>query len=155
MPWLGHGVARGLSARARQFQAAARQGQEPHLHGARRPAPAAALAPAAETQGHGALARPARTEAVGLGPLRGARSHAGAVRARAILLCLAALALPAPAQAFVKSTHSVPVSQPDELGAPVALDTDVYLPSGSPPAGGWPFVEVFHGGGSSKDSGFD
>ena len=77
------------------------------------------------------------------------------MRLRTLLACLVALALPAPAHAFVKSTHSVPVSQPDELGAPVALDTDVYLPNGTPPASGWPFVEVFHGGGSSKDSVFD
>lgn len=77
------------------------------------------------------------------------------MRARLLVGCLLALALPAPAQAFVRSTHSVPVTQPDELGAPVTLDTDVYLPNGSPPPGGWPFVEVFHGGGSSKDSEFD
>src|SRR5712691_6491077 len=77
------------------------------------------------------------------------------MRARVLVGCVVALALPAPAQAFVKSTQSVPVSQPDELGAPVALDTDVYLPNGAPPASGWPFVEVFHGGGSSKDSVFD
>ena len=76
-------------------------------------------------------------------------------RALIVAGALAALALPASAHAFVKSTYSVPVTQPDELGAPVALDTDVYLPSGAAPAGGWPFVEVFHGGGSSKDSEFD
>ena len=77
------------------------------------------------------------------------------MRPWALVVCLVALALPAPAQAFVKSNHKLPVTQPDELGAPVVLDTDVYLPSAPPPPGGYPFVLIFHGGGSSKDSEFD
>lgn len=54
-----------------------------------------------------------------------------------------------------KLTYRVPVSQPDEYGASVSLDTDVYLPRRPPPAGGHPLLEIFHGGGSSKDNGFD
>ena len=77
------------------------------------------------------------------------------------LLAIVALALgpavvAAPAHAAVtKSTFSVPVTQPDATGAPVTLDTDVYLPQGTPPSGGWPFVLFFHGGGSNKDNAFD
>ena len=62
----------------------------------------------------------------------------------------------APAQASVtKLTYSVPVTTPDTLGAPVSLDTDVYLPDGKVPPTGLPFLEIFHGGGSNKDNAFD
>jgi predicted acyl esterase len=75
---------------------------------------------------------------------------------RGLVVMLGALACAcAPANAAVKSTTRVPVSQPDEYGMPVALETDVYLPEGTPPAGGWPLIEVFHGGASNKDNPFD
>ena len=71
----------------------------------------------------------------------------------AVVLWLAAVA---PAAAAVQtSTHRVPVTQPDESGQPVELDVDVYLPDGPAPAGGFPLVVVFHGGGSNKDNAFD
>jgi predicted acyl esterase len=64
--------------------------------------------------------------------------------------------LPASAAAAVTvSTYSVPVTTTDSVGSPVSLDTDVYLPSTKPPPGGFPLVEVFHGGGSTKDNPFD
>ncbi|HVS29059.1 MAG TPA: CocE/NonD family hydrolase [Solirubrobacteraceae bacterium] len=78
--------------------------------------------------------------------------------ARAAICALGALLLiaaPAPAAGFSKQTYRVAVTQPDEAGAPVAIDTDVYLPSTPPPPGGYPFVEVYHGGGSKKDNPFD
>jgi predicted acyl esterase len=56
---------------------------------------------------------------------------------------------------YSKQTFVVGVSQPDEYGNPVSLDTDVYLPNGSPPPGGWPLVAFFHGGGSTKSNAFD
>src|SRR2546423_652060 len=65
-------------------------------------------------------------------------------------------AAPAPAQAsFRVATYMVPVTTPDSSGAPVALDTDVYLPDGATPPGGYPLLEIFHGGGSSKDNPYD
>ena len=63
-----------------------------------------------------------------------------------------------PAQAgaaFSVSTYSVPVTTPDALGASVSLDTDVYVPDGTPPRAGFPLLEIFHGGGSTKDNGYD
>ncbi len=70
------------------------------------------------------------------------------------MLTAACLALAAaPAAAATPSTHTVPVTQPDELGGAVALDTDVYLPAGSPPSGGWPLLIYFHGGGNQKREG--
>ena len=72
-----------------------------------------------------------------------------------LALLLAALFAPATARAEVrKLTFQVPVRTHDESGA-VSLDTDVYLPDGPAPAGGFPLVEVFHGGGASKDDPFD
>jgi predicted acyl esterase len=61
----------------------------------------------------------------------------------------------AAAPAFTKQTFQVPVTQPDNEGRAVTLDTDVYLPAGTPPAHGWPLVEVFHGGGSDKANAYD
>lgn len=66
------------------------------------------------------------------------------------------MAAAAPSQAGVtKMTYDVPVTQPGELGEPVSLATDVYLPAGRAPSAGWPLVELFHGGGSDKDNAFD
>ena len=62
---------------------------------------------------------------------------------------------PAPAAASTLSTFSVPVTTPDTLGAPVNLDTDVYVPDGTPPPAGFPLLEMFHGGGSTKDNPYD
>jgi predicted acyl esterase len=63
---------------------------------------------------------------------------------------------PAPAgAAYHLSSFSVPVTTPDTLGAPVNLDTDVYVPDGTPPPAGFPLVELFHGGGSTKDNPYD
>jgi len=75
-----------------------------------------------------------------------------------IALVLACLVLAAPAGAqegYSKTSYVVPVTQPDELGDPVTIDTDVYLPTTPPPPAGHPLVMVFHGGGSNKDSGYD
>ncbi len=73
-----------------------------------------------------------------------------------MLTALLLLALAAPASAAVeKKAFSVPVRTPDETGAKVSLDTDVYLPDAPRPRGGYPLIEVFHGGGSNKDSTFD
>jgi len=63
-----------------------------------------------------------------------------------------------PAQAgaaYHLSSFSVPVTTPDTLGAPVNLDTDVYVPDGTPPSAGFPLLEIFHGGGSTKDNPYD
>jgi predicted acyl esterase len=59
------------------------------------------------------------------------------------------------ASAVNVTTYSVPVTTPDSLGNPVTIETDVYVPDRNPPQGGFPFIEVFHGGGSNKDNGFD
>jgi ABC-2 type transport system ATP-binding protein len=79
-------------------------------------------------------------------------------RLAAIAACACAaacLTFAAPAAAASVSTYSVPVTQPDEAGLPVSIDTDVYVPDGAAPAGGWPLVLVFHGGGGSKSGGFE
>src|SRR6476660_3159420 len=72
---------------------------------------------------------------------------------------VAALACAGPASAaapgYTKTAYSVPVTQLDELGQPVALDTDVYLPDRAPPPGGFPLIELFHGGGSDKANPYD
>ena len=47
------------------------------------------------------------------------------------------------------------MTTPDTLGAPVSLDTDVYVPDGTPPSAGFPLLEIFHGGGSTKDNPYD
>ena len=47
------------------------------------------------------------------------------------------------------------MTTPDTLGAPVTLDTDVYVPDGTPPPTGFPLLEMFHGGGSTKDNAYD
>ncbi|HVL96712.1 MAG TPA: CocE/NonD family hydrolase [Solirubrobacteraceae bacterium] len=72
-----------------------------------------------------------------------------------VVLCALLAAAPAAHAASTKSTHRVPVTQPDEAGRPVELDVDVYLPEGAPPPAGRPLVLLFHGGGSDKDSAFD
>ncbi len=56
---------------------------------------------------------------------------------------------------YTKGTFQVPVTQPDEFGRPVSLDTDVYLPDRPPPRGGYPLIEIFHGGGSTKSNPYD
>ena len=87
----------------------------------------------------------------------GAAGGAGVMN-RWLLLCLLGFALLVPAQAdaaFSVSTYSVPVTTPDTLGASVSLDTDVYVPAGTPPAAGFPLLEMFHGGGSTKDNPYD
>src|SRR6478672_4083665 len=64
----------------------------------------------------------------------------------------------APAQAsaaYHLTSFSVPVTTPDTLGTPVNLDTDVYVPDATPPAAGFPLLEMFHGGGSTKDNPYD
>jgi ABC-2 type transport system ATP-binding protein len=68
---------------------------------------------------------------------------------------LLSCALAPVAGAETKLSYMVPVTQPDELGQPVSIDTDVWIPSGKRPAGGWPMVLFFHGGGGSKASSFD
>ncbi len=68
-----------------------------------------------------------------------------------------AAALPAAAAAgpIERLSYTVGVTQPDEAGSAVALDTDVYLPRRPAPARGFPLVAFFHGGGSEKSNGFD
>ena len=56
---------------------------------------------------------------------------------------------------YTEHTYQVPVTQPDEFGRPVSLDTDVYLPDRPAPRGGYPLIEVFHGGGSTKSNPYD
>src|SRR5438105_4819311 len=73
----------------------------------------------------------------------------------ALLACAVSPAAAAGDAGYVKSTYRVPVTQPDAYGNPVALDTDVYVPTSPSPPGGYPLIDVFHGGGSSKDNGFD
>ncbi len=75
----------------------------------------------------------------------------------ALAACTVVAAAPAAARAagHTVSTFRVPVTQPDEAGQPVALDTDVYLPSASPPRSGHPLVMLFHGGGSDKANPYD
>lgn len=68
---------------------------------------------------------------------------------------IAAAPSAAPAASYTRLSYMVPVTQPDEAGLPVSLDTDVYLPSTPPPPGGYPLMEVFHGGGSVKDNPYD
>src|SRR3954471_19677474 len=72
-----------------------------------------------------------------------------------LTLAVPATAPAAPAAPVTKLTYSVPVTQPDESGAPVSLDLDFYLPEGAAPRGGRPLVVVFHGGGSDKANGYD
>jgi ABC-2 type transport system ATP-binding protein len=81
-------------------------------------------------------------------------------RARLFVVCAAGALLLAglPAQAHAAShlsSYNVPVTTPDSLGAPVSLDTDVYVPDATPPATGFPLLEMFHGGGSTKDNPYD
>jgi ABC-2 type transport system ATP-binding protein len=81
-------------------------------------------------------------------------------RARLLLLCavgaVLVAGLPAPARAASQvSAYSVPVTTPDSFGAPVALDTDIYVPDATPPSSGFPLLEIFHGGGSTKDNPYD
>jgi len=75
----------------------------------------------------------------------------GALVAAALLVALA----PGSAAAFTKSSYRVGVTAPDEFGAPVTIEADVYLPDGQPPAAGWPLVQVLHGGGANKDNEYD
>src|SRR3954454_6243536 len=78
------------------------------------------------------------------------------MRRPAILALVLLAALTAPAGAAVrKLTFQVPVTVPDDTGAKVMIDTDVYLPSGAKPTDRRPFIEVFHGGGSDKANAFD
>ena len=73
-----------------------------------------------------------------------------------VVACALLAGVPAHAHAASSvSTYSVPVTTPDALGAAVSLDTDVYVPAGTPPPAGFPLLEIFHGGGSTKDNGYD
>jgi hypothetical protein len=75
---------------------------------------------------------------------------------RWMLVLVVVAVVPSQAEAAVKvGTYSVPVTTPDTLGSPVTLDTDVYVPDRKVPPGGFPFLEVFHGGGSTKDNSYD
>jgi predicted acyl esterase len=64
-------------------------------------------------------------------------------------------AAPAAAAAIRKLTYQVPVTQLDGSGQPVTIDTDIYLPATPRPRGGYPLIEVFHGGGSDKANSYD
>lgn len=78
------------------------------------------------------------------------------MRRPAILAAVLLAGLAAPAGAAVKKvTFQVPVTVPDDTGAKVLIDTDVYLPDGFKPSDRRPFIEVFHGGGSDKANTFD
>ncbi len=68
----------------------------------------------------------------------------------ALAVCGSAAASP-----IRKVSAKVPVTQPDDAGQAVSIDTDVYLPRRNPPRRGFPFVVFFHGGGSDKANGFD
>jgi predicted acyl esterase len=58
---------------------------------------------------------------------------------RAFVILLAALVLPPSASAFTRHDQVVTMSD----GIPIA--TSLYLPDGTPPAGGWPGVIALHG----------
>jgi predicted acyl esterase len=67
------------------------------------------------------------------------------------LLCLlaagaVALFASAPAHAFTRSDQTLP------MGDGVSLATTLYMPDGSPPAGGWPAVLLLHGLGGNRAS---
>ncbi|MDX6667164.1 MAG: type transport system ATP-binding protein [Solirubrobacteraceae bacterium] len=83
----------------------------------------------------------------------------GALLALVLLCASASAAGPGSAIAgaakYTKTTYAVAVTQPDEYGNAVGIDTDVYLPQAKRPSAGYPLLEIFHGGGSSKDNGFD
>jgi esterase/lipase len=64
---------------------------------------------------------------------------------RLLLVFAVALLWAAPAQAFTKQTGTRTMSD----GTSIAYD--LYLPDGTPPAGGWPGVMLLHGLGGSKD----
>ena len=107
----------------------------------------------------GAAGRDRREHSAGQGR-EGAPDQARAMTRRLLVLGAVACALlagvPAHAGAAVTvSTYSVPVTTPDSLGASVSLDTDVYVPDGTPPPTGFPLLDIFHGGGSTKDNGYD
>jgi len=65
--------------------------------------------------------------------------------ARFLVIGVAFLIWAAPAQAFTKQTGTQTMSD----GTSIAYD--LYLPDGTPPAGGWPGVIALHGLGGSKD----
>lgn len=74
----------------------------------------------------------------------------------AAAIAVALCAAPASAEPrHTRATYAVPVTQPDQLGREVLIDTDVYLPASPAPPGGRPLVLVFHGGGSHKANEFD
>src|SRR3954454_5924987 len=75
---------------------------------------------------------------------------------RRALVPLALLAFASPASAAVKKlTFQVPVTTPDDTGAKVLIDTDVYLPAGDRSTDRSPFIEVFYAGGSDKANAFE
>jgi predicted acyl esterase len=63
-----------------------------------------------------------------------------------VLAVVAALVVAAPAGAFTKTDQQL------TMGDGVSLATSLYLPDGSPPAGGWPAVLVLHGLGGTRGS---
>jgi ABC-2 type transport system ATP-binding protein len=71
-----------------------------------------------------------------------------------VLLALLALAAPA-AGAVEKQSYRVDVRAPGELGEAVSIDANAWLPDGRPSAAGRPLVMLFHGGGGTKESGYD
>jgi ABC-2 type transport system ATP-binding protein len=73
-----------------------------------------------------------------------------------LLVTLAALVAAAPASADAgPQSYRVDVRAPGESGEAVSIESNAWLPSGPPPAGGWPLVMLFHGGGGTKDSPYD
>ncbi|MDQ5808904.1 MAG: hypothetical protein M3320_09530, partial [Actinomycetota bacterium] len=69
---------------------------------------------------------------------------------------MASAALAAPASAAIREeTYRVDVRAPGELGEPVSLEANAWVPDGSAPARGRPLVMLFHGGGGTKDSAYD
>jgi ABC-2 type transport system ATP-binding protein len=85
------------------------------------------------------------------------RQRGGLALALAVVAVALVAAAPAGAaeRGFVTQSYELPVSSPDEHGAPVVLETDVYLPDRRPPKRGFPLVVIYHGGGSNKDNDFD
>lgn len=72
-----------------------------------------------------------------------------------LVLAIIGAAPAAAVERHTKTAFRVPVTQPDEVGGPVSLDVDVYLPKRRAPRHGYPLVGFFHGGGSDKTNGFD
>jgi fermentation-respiration switch protein FrsA (DUF1100 family) len=65
---------------------------------------------------------------------------------RGLLVLVAALVLAGPASAFSRQPVTIPG------GGGISLASTLYVPDGSPPAGGWPAIVLLHGLGGDRAS---